>query len=295
MTLAPADRPPISAIASWFGGNRTLAPNVAVQLGDLRWCGVPFCGGCPELPWIRTRGGVASDLHRHIINLALTIKSDELRPRLIERLDRTLFHPDELEAARVECRTRELDEAESLHRGRARHGMPDLDWAYAYFVSVWMGAGGIAGKATEFKGAISTRWTSSGGDSARRFRSAAASIEWWSRALAPWSFEVCDAFGFLARCRDEDGHGLYIDAPWPDAGAEYKHPFTWDHVRRLAAVLGRFGATRVVVRFGDHPLVRELFPEGRWSWLRQASVNQHGNEVCEALIVNGPLAPEVRP
>jgi site-specific DNA-adenine methylase len=279
--------PTINSIASWFGGNRVLAREAGKHLGRLRWCGVPFCGGCAELQYIDTVSGVASDLHRHVINLAVVIRDDVMREVLIKRLGATLFHPDELNWCRALCRDREVGEGGSLFRPKPSDGIPDMEWAYSYFVSVWMGAGGIAGKATEFNGGISTRWTSSGGDSAKRFRSAADSLDAWARIMRPWCFEVCDAFTFLDRVKDDEGHGLYLDPPWSDAGLEYKHPFSLDQIRRVASSLSRFERARIVVRFGDHPLVRELFPAGLWTWIENKSTNQQGNEVREVLLVRG--------
>jgi hypothetical protein len=57
-------------------------------------------------------------------------------------------------------------------------------WAADYFAACWMGRGGHAGKRGEFDQSLSLRWTSSGGDSAVRFRSATESLRDWHRALA---------------------------------------------------------------------------------------------------------------
>jgi site-specific DNA-adenine methylase len=271
----------INALAQWFGGNRMLAASVGKALGKLRWCGVPFAGGCPELPHINTAAGVANDLHRHIVNLARVVRDAALVERLAHRLDGLLFHPDELSAAQRRCRYREI------------HGsvteMPDIEWAADYFAACWMGRGGQAGKQREFDQSLSLRWTSSGGDSAVRFRSAIQSLRDWHRALRNWSFSCIDAFEFIDRVRDADGHGLYVDAPWPDAGNDYRHTFTREQQVRLAEALARFTRTRVVVRYGDHPLIRELYPEPRWTWLEQTSRNQRNGETTEVLIVSlGP-------
>ena len=40
---------PITALAPWFGSNRTLAENVGRALAGCEWVGVPFAGGMCEL------------------------------------------------------------------------------------------------------------------------------------------------------------------------------------------------------------------------------------------------------
>jgi site-specific DNA-adenine methylase len=269
----------ITALAQWFGGNRGLAHTVGAALGKLRWCGVPFAGGCAELPHIQTAAGVANDLHRHIINLARVVRDDELVEQLVHRLEGALFHQDELAGAQRRCRERE-------QRG-GNGDAADVVWARDYFLACWMGRGGHAGKRSEFNQTLSARWTASGGDSAVRFRSAVESLRAWHDALKRWSFLCLDAFEFLGHVHDKPGVGLYVDAPWPDAGEDYQHRFpAYDHMQ-LADVLSRFREIRIAIRFGDHPLIRELYTEPQWTWLRQTGRNQQNNETAEVLIVNG--------
>ena len=97
-----------------------------------------------------------------------------------------------------------------------------------------MGRGGSAGKRTELDQSLALRYTSSGGSSAKRWQSAIHSIAAWSRALAVWEFTRDDAMHVVGRCRDQAGHGLYIDAPWPGAGAEYAVRFSDDRQHALA-------------------------------------------------------------
>ncbi len=271
----------INALAQWFGGNRMLAESVGRALGRLRWCGVPFAGGCPELPHINTAAGVANDLHRHIVNLARVVRNDALVEQLVRRLDGLLFHPDELAAAQQRCRDRDIL--------GATDETPDIEWAADYFAACWMGRGGCAGKRREFDQCLSLRWTSNGGDSAVRFRSAIDSLRDWHMALRKWSFSCLDAFEFIGNVRDAEGHGIYVDAPWPDAGEEYRHGFTREQQTSLAEALGGFKRTRVVVRYGDHPLIRELYPESRWTWLIQSGRNQRNGTTAEVLIINGEV------
>lgn len=269
----------ITALAPWFGGNRMLAENVGRALGRLRWCGVPFAGGCPELPHIQTSAGVANDLHRHVINLARVVRDEALVDQLVSHLDGLLFHPDELAEAQRRCCERETP-------GQTGDS-PDVAWAADYFAACWMGRGGYAGKSGEFDQTLSFRWTSSGGDSAVRFRSAIESLRDWHRALRHWSFSCLDVFEFIANVRDAVGHGLYVDPPWPDTGFAYRHAFTDEQQASLAEALAKFERTRVVVRYGDHPLIRDLYSASRWTWLEQTSRNQRNGALAEVLIVNG--------
>lgn len=280
-----------TALAPWFGSNRDNAEAVGVELGPLAWVGVPFTGGGCELRHIKTRAGVANDLHRHMVNLGRVINTAELKRTLAEKLAGTLFHPDELADAQRRCLQREAapgGEWFGLSEDASPTNQPDVAWAYDYFICCWMGRSAMAGTAKEFDGKLSTRWTSSGGDSAVRFRSATDSLEGWHQALLPWSFSCIDAFKFIPRVNDAPTHGIYCDAPWPNKGDDYKHAFDVTMQRRLAEEMGRFKQTRVVIRYEDHPLIRELYPEGRWTWARRKSRNQGNNQVAEVLILNGP-------
>lgn len=265
-----------------------LAESAGRELGKLAWCGVPFCGGCPELRHIRTRSGLASDLHRHLINLARVVRDADLKQELIDRLDRMLFHPDELRGAQWRCIGREEAVFGNLFTEPIEVTLDgDVGWAADYFACAWMGRGGHAGKQSEFTQGLAVRYTSSGGDSARRFRSAVESLDAWSAALQLWQFELSDAFDFLDRVHDQPGHGLYIDAPWPELGDEYRHSFPEHRHTALRDRLAAFKHVRIVIRYGGHPLIRELYAGKQWRWVEQETRNQQNNEVSEALIVNG--------
>lgn len=270
----------IKAVAGWFGSNRTLAARVGAELGELAWCGVPFCGGCSELPVIRCRAGLASDLHGHVINLCRVIRDEEKHARLVAKLESLIFHPDELEHAQRRCRM--WQDAPSIATES-----PNIQWAADYFTCCWMARGGQAGKRTEFTGGVSIRYSATGGDSAKRWQSAIESLPAWHRELRRWSFARLDAFEMLCRVSDEPRYGLYCDPPWVGAGDAYAHSFDELDHRRLAHRLGQFNTTRVVVRYGDHPLIRELYPSSRWRIVEQESTDQRGGEVREVLIVNG--------
>ncbi len=283
-TTATRTKPKINALAQWFGSNRAHAPAVGKLLGKLKWCGVPFCGGCPELPYIDCRTGVAVDQHRHLINLARVIADEEKKVELVRALEKKLFHTDELFQAQTRCREREAtgEGQRLLTRGDFDC---DVEWATDYFLCNWLARGGHAGRKWEFGQGLAIRFSTTGGDSAKRFRSAIESLDHWHNVLKSWTFACDDAFNVLRRVKDEPGHGLYIDAPWPGRGREYRHTFGDDQQRHLAAVLAHFQHLRIVVRYGEHPLIRELYPESDWTWHPQTTRNQANNEVSEFLIV----------
>jgi len=281
--------PTTSAIAPWFGSNRTNAAAVGAALGKCAWVGIPFAGGCCEILHIKTRAGVANDLHRHLINLCRVIADAALVEQLARKLADTPYHPDVLSGAQKRCIERECAIEPNLFIGgelaKPLDGA-DIDWAYDYFVCCWMARSAKAGTRGEFTGGVPVRFTSSGGDSVVRFRSAADSLAAWHRAAMGWNFTTVDAFDFIARVGDEDGHAIYSDAPWPDDGADYSHPFEDRHHRRLAAELLRFVKTRVVIRFGDHPLIRELYPGANWHWSSLRGRDQANAAIEEVLIMN---------
>lgn len=271
-----------TALAPWFGSNRLLAHHVGELLAGRDWVGVPFAGGMSELTHIDARTVVVGDLHRHLINLARVVASDELRPVLMRHLRRALFHPDELDAAQEWCKCHQPVEG---IRG-------DLQAAYSYFVCVWMGRSHLAGTKDEFTGRLSTRWNASGGDSNVRYRSAVRSLVSFGRTARRCTFSVMDAFDFLGRCDDKDRHGVYCDPPFPGAGADYRHnagkgaeEVAWH--TRLRDSLVRFGRTRVVLRYYRHPLVEELYPPDRWDWRELTGGRTQANKAApEVLILN---------
>lgn len=132
----------INALVPWFGSNRANADQVGRQIGKVAWCGVPFVGGCCEIPHIATRAGVANDRHRLLINLARHVADPDKRAALFERVDRALFHPVELREAQ--------DAAITWENGAglfARGGeVGDLDAAAGFFIATWMGRSAMAGQ-----------------------------------------------------------------------------------------------------------------------------------------------------
>jgi len=262
----------VSALAPWFGSNRSGGHAVGELLDGCRWVGVPFAGSMAEIRHLTASAIVVNDLHRDIINLARVVST---RGRdLTDELEKLPFHPDVLLEAQNFCRTQP-------HPGPT----PDFDRAKWYFVSQWMGRSGNSGTDKEFTGKLPVRWSASGGDSNTRYRSAVQSVAEWGSTLSKCNFTVLDAFEFLGRVKDEVGHGLYVDPPWPDAGDVYSHKFTERMHRDLESTLSGYTAVRVVVRLGYHPLVRELYDASRWQWNTYSSRTQANTDLAEVLLV----------
>lgn len=255
-----------------------LAHEVGLELAGCDWVGVVFAGGMSEIPHIKARTLLVNDVHRHIINLAEVVA--ECPRKLRERLELLPFHPDVLASAQAYCRTLELTVSE-------RRAIDQLEWAANYFVTCWMGRSAVAGTKREFQGKLPVRWESGGGDSNVRYRSAVESLAEWSQSLRRCNFTTLDFREFLKKCHDKTNHGIYCDSPFPDAGDDYKHAFTERDHRDLALLLGEFIETRVVCRFYDHPLIRELYPEEVWVWRRLVGRKQSNAAAPEVLIMNG--------
>jgi site-specific DNA-adenine methylase len=287
----------VTTLVPWFGSNRMLAATVGRQLAGCAWVAVPFAGGMSEVPHIGARTLLVNDLHRHLINLARTVADPVAGPKLYRRLRRRLFHPDDLARAQARCRAREHgpEQIGQLFGGAwNENAEPQLDWAEDYFVAAWMSRSGVAGTGGEFTGGLAVRYNAGGGDSVVRFQNAARGLVAWRREFRRCQFTTEDAFAVIERrVKDADGTGVYCDPPFPGPGDAYAHTFGEDGQRRLARLLAGFTKARVVARFYDHPLIRELYPEGRWRWLRQAGRKQTNDAAPEVLIVNGAIAGEV--
>lgn len=120
-----------------------------------------------------------------------------------------------------------------------------------------------------------------------------AAIDYANRAGLPafrHADKCSDVFGTIRDTPvvDQTGHVVYVDPPFPGPGDAYRHKFTESDHRRLAAELSRFQACRVVCRFYDHPLIRELYPMPRWTWVHALTKKQSNAEQADLLIINGP-------
>lgn len=246
----------------------------------LRGCScvaVPFAGGMCEVPHFMANVILVNDLDRHVINLGRVVRTN--RRELQEAADAKLFHPDELAEAHAYCR--------AVETFGVSYVRSEFDWAVNYFCASWMTRGGKGGTDGEFEAGLSIRWKSGGGDSVVRFRNATEGLADWERTMRRCTFTTLDAFDFLAECRERDiqENGIYCDPPWPEDGDKYAHKFGESQHAKLRDVLEAFDNSRIVVRYGDHPLIRALYAESRWTWHMLNGRTQANNQKREVLLV----------
>ena len=274
--------PNLKAIAPIFGTARMNGERIGEIIGKADWVGIPFAGGCSEVPFIDARSIALNDLNGHIMNLARAIAHEP--DWLSKRLEDQLYHPAVLEESQRICKE---------HAGKPLGY--SLKWAAAYFVCVWMSRSSDAGTDSELDGKIATRFTASGGSSVKRWRSAVEGLPAWHEVLKNrCEFTCLDWREFLAKCHDREGHVLYVDPPWFEHADDYAEKLAVDHKwfqqpeedahTELADALRAFKQTRVVIRHSDHPLYRELYRD--WEWNDIGGRNQANNEHTEFLIVN---------
>ena len=295
MSQAPEMK--IKALAPWFGGKRTLAPRIVAELGKHDWYGEGCCGG---LPIVLAKPAIGHeyvcDLHGDMINLARVVQSDELAPRLFERLGRTLL-----------CEPLLADADQATRGGDYSGTEPDLVRAYNYFVVCWGGRNGEAGLAKNERGrTVAMRWSPNGGGPGVRFRAAVDSLPAWWERLRGVTILRRDWFDFCPSIKDRAGTAVYIDPPYLDKSDQYLYDFEnngggglhGDDHDRLAAEMSRFRSTRVVVSYYAHQRLKELYPPGRWTHvdcsMAKNTSNQSGKAAIapEVLIVNGPSFTE---
>lgn len=284
------EEPKITALAPWFGGKRTLAPEIVRELGPHAAYWEPFCGSmailfAKEPATMET----VNDLHGDLINLARVVADDAGSVQLFGRL------------ARMSCC--EPLHREAAERHRARGDAPaseaiDVERAADYFLCSWLGRNGVAGTSSYNQG-FCRRFAKNGGHAARRFTSAVESIPaWWDR-LRNVTILNDDAFMLLKRIEDSPGVVIYCDPPYLHKGAKYVHDFDGVDHESLALHLRAFHKTRVVVSYYDDPRLDDLYPRSMgWTKRRlkatKALVNQgmrdKGGAVDapEVLLVNGP-------
>lgn len=276
----------INALLPYFGSKRTLAPIIVAELGRHSAYWEPFCGSMAVLlakpPCVME---TVNDLNGDLINLARVIRHDVHGPRLYRMLRRTL------------AGTAIMDEAAAgwKERGRGPAGECDVERAYDYFVSSWMGRNGVTGTKSYNQG-YSRRFTKSGGHAAKRWTGAVDSIPAWRARMRQVSILSECGIGIVERIEDAEGVVIYVDPPYLAKGATYIHDFKQDDHQRLATALQRFKRTRVVVSYYEHPLLALLYPGWTHRAVHQTKAlvnqgmrNQKGGTVApEVLLINGP-------
>lgn len=305
----------VKALAPWFGGKRTMAPDIVQQLGKHSQYFEPFCGSAAVLfAKPQCQKETVNDLHGDLVNLARVVADPEWGDRLYSRLARTPF----CEALLNEAKTRLGDESEIslLAHHEKSLTVPGLERAYWYFLASWMGRNGTAGTA-RLDYQIAVRWTKNGGSPTVRWRNAVESMPSWHARLQNVVILCRNAFSILDRFEDHAATAIYVDPPYAaetrakgaiknGCGGKYLYEFNHesslleqdDHAR-LAEILRGYQNARIVVSYYDSPRIRELY-DG-WTFIdkmRQKHLHsQNGRgarpkKAPELLIVNGEeLAP----
>lgn len=293
----------ITALVPWYGSNRLAADRPGDIIGPVDVCFIPFAGSLTEVPGIRARQVVCADLHEDLIRLAKIVRDPDTGPRLQAELRSAVFHQTELREAQERLRTARMQGGLFPAPGYTT----EIARARDYFVACWMGRSSNAGTRDELAGNLSVRYTASGGGSAVRFQSAVDAISpAWGEALRRCEFVVQDFRVFIARVietmnrqrmaiagrldsdpKSPDTVGLYCDPPFPGPGEKYLHTMSeaaQGDLSTLATTVGAIGA-RVVMRFYDHPLIRQLYPEPTWRWHTvDGERDQNNNEKPGVLI-----------
>jgi site-specific DNA-adenine methylase len=261
---------------SYFGSDSEVAPQIAQMLDQCKHVTIPFCGGLSILPHLNARAIVANDMHAAAINyyrVAAGVHGADEQQALIDQCMHTLSHPDELYTA--EKHLQGPGEASRVERAKA------------FWVLCWVTRKGQGGTKNQ-GGMPSVRRKATGGTNATRIKAAASDIEAWAKQFERCEWEQVDFRVLLPKVADEIECGVYCDPPWVGAGAAYLHNFTeQDHID-LATQLERFELATVVVRYGDHPLIRDLY--GDWIIRDAASRAQCGKDKPEIWITNNASA-----
>lgn len=290
-----------SRLVPWFGANALHAHVPAKILYDVDWLCIPFAGSMCEIPHFKRSVQImVSDKHDELIRLARIVRDEHTSNLLGYSLAKKLFHPAELEAAK-ETLARARRGGVSLFSGTGGAIPTELEIAEAYFIVCWMGRSAVAGTKAEEHVNLALRYDAGGGDPTTRYHSAVDSLQAWKLALRRCQFTREDVFAVVDRvaarvaAKDFDPKetrvGFYMDPPWPDDGDGYLHTFKpADQVRLAMVMAGLPKSVHVLMRFGDHPLIRELYPESGWKWHRVEGRDQHRKAKAEVFLERGGAA-----
>lgn len=265
----------VKSCLSWFGSDAGVAAELAELLSPCQHVAIGFVGGASIIPHLKARSIVCNDTHVNALNFYRVMSGvygELAKGSLIERAKHTLSHPAELREAREYL---ELPIPENAVRR-----------AWAYWAVCWLSRKGAGGTTHLHQKRTSTRWTANGGSNASRIRSAADSLSAWAEHFEWCEWTELDFREFANKVADKPRTGSYWDPPWIETGLKYEQSFDEQDHRDLARVLARFETNRVVIRYGDNPLVRELYQGDRWHFTSAESRTQANQQVQEVWITN---------
>lgn len=268
----------------WFGSDCSVAEQYAGLLKDCSWIGIPFCGGLSIVAHLVETAGeiVCNDRHRLAINLYQIVSNPLTREDLVNDLEATPFHESILRESQEFCKKIGHDRWIEMTPREA---------AFHYFVTCWMGRSGKAGTLSEFNGGLAMRWDAGGGSSPLRFQTAVRSLqEVWGPICERCSFLCMDYTDLLAKVKDDPKCAVFADPPWVGAGDDYRHSFTRADHLELFHRLDSFSKTKIVIRYGDDPLIRDLYRGVLWHIREITSRDQANGGVKELCITNFEVA-----
>ena len=245
---------------SYFGSDSEVASQLAGMLNQCKHVTIPFVGGASIIAHLKARAIVANDLNNAAINFYRNMSCPKNRNQLIEMCQRTLSHPAETEEAKAIIEKAGDEQLDQM----------TLSAAWAFWALGWVGRKGKGG--TKHLGGM---------PSVRR------TAEAWAKEFERCEWESICFRDLLPKVADKPDCGVYCDPPWVGAGRNYLHNFTTGDHHDLAGLLGRFEQTTVVVRYGDDPLVREIYSD--WTIVDAASRDQCNRVKGEIWITNRGL------
>ena len=271
---------------SYFGSDSEVAGQLAGLLDHCKHVTIPFVGGAAILPHLKARGIVANDLNWHALNFYRVMSSKLCRQELIDMCQTTLSHPGELDLANKILAEPHVS---STHVSSTHVASTHVAWAY--WALCWIGRKGKGGT-KHMVGMPSVRRTANGGNNATRIRAAANDLQEWATHFERCEWESVDFRSLLAKVADRPDCGIYCDPPWIGAGRNYLHTFSEQDHRDLCDQLGLFLSATIVVRYGDDPLLREIYTEPEWTWIETESRTQANKVRGEVWIVKNEVKTE---
>jgi site-specific DNA-adenine methylase len=258
---------------SYFGSDSEVAESLASILGHCKHVTIPFVGGASILPHLKARAIVANDRHCDAVNFYRVMSGvygNDQQQRLIDRCQKTLSHPSEMEMAHIT-----LGDVDS----------PIDERAWAFWAVCWIGRKGKGG--TKHQGGMpSVRRTANGGTNASRIRAAADDLSEWAKQFERCEWESVCFRELLPKVADNPECGVYCDPPWVGVGRNYLHNFSDEDHSELEFLLRRFEVTTVVVRYGDCATVRDLYSHPMWRIIEAESRDQCNVVKGEVWITN---------
>jgi len=259
---------------SWFGSDSQHREHIARYFDHCDSVTVGMVGGASIIPCMKAPRLVCNDKCDLAYNFYRCVSDPVHFAYLVNRCRDTLNHPAELRQAMV------------ILRNQSAYRREELAWAF--WAACWLGRKG-AGGTENMGGTVSVRWTP-GGANASRIITVADGLYAWRDHFKRCDFTNLCFRQLLPKVPDRLGCGLYLDPPWVEAGLSYLHTFDEKDHRDLADLVQTYVETTVLLRYRDHPLLRELYPFDMWTWVSLESRTQANTQGGEVWIINKGVA-----